>query len=797
MAVLSPPQPNYLLSLLKADCSNKPIAQRCHDLVKAMEDYSPKELQVVFPWLVENVFGSLDGSVVGWNLRFLYSRTHPTDFNTVSEFLDPGGPMMRLVYRLQAEDYKYEFPISYLPGPVRASIQEGVLPDCPLYHNKLHFPLVGMSALSLSFNPFEYYLLNFAIHLIAPRSFPVGHISTSDSAYFILVDRYLNYFLPMEGSVPPAPFISGCGAVSPPAPRAQTVPFTSYTGPHTSLLKRHISHQPSVTTDPAAQEIWRSEMLLQIFVEMWLHHYSLELYQKMQSPQAKEPFTPTEEHVLTVRLLIKHLHSFSCCLSGPETPGPSSSAHPHTNSPLEDFKRLAIPRFVQHKFYVFLQHCFGHWPLDASFRAVLETWLSYLQPWRYASERVAHTHEQADRSVPDKWAPFVQENLLLYTRLFQGFVSRALRTDLVSPRNALMVYRVAKVYSQPNLAELVSEAENLLLEPDHIHPSRQHRAYTPSALGGSFLAPWQSPVPDASFRVKSHVYNLEGQNCDYKPMFGTEMRSLVLKLAQLIALAKQTAKSISKQSAEQTAGAGLLALLGLSGSSLGNAGYCGSDLYDLGPDGIRKTDEYLEKSLEYLCNMFRLNPSQVSQLSSSVGAASEESSQPSLPDCVQGDHGLILTPLGRYQIINGLRRFEIEYQGDPELQPIRSFESSVLVRLLFKLSSAINQRFCGELAALCQRETFVGRLMSWCLVPPERSSKARCSPLTPHSPPQPRVSLRFLASYRTLSSLCLLLLIGYYFNMCPALSLLLLLGGGFLYAAVQTLLTQHRRPHQS
>uniref|UniRef100_A0A4W3IJ72 Sphingomyelin phosphodiesterase 4 n=1 Tax=Callorhinchus milii TaxID=7868 RepID=A0A4W3IJ72_CALMI len=617
------------------------------------------------------------------------------------------------------------------------------------------------------------------------QSFPVGHISTSDSAYFILVDRYLNYFLPMEGSVPPAPFISGCGAVSPPAPRAQTVPFTSYTGPHTSLLKRHISHQPSVTTDPAAQEIWRSEMLLQIFVEMWLHHYSLELYQKMQSPQAKEPFTPTEEHVLTVRLLIKHLHSFSCCLSGPETPGPSSSAHPHTNSPLEDFKRLAIPRFVQHKFYVFLQHCFGHWPLDASFRAVLETWLSYLQPWRYASERVAHTHEQADRSVPDKWAPFVQENLLLYTRLFQGFVSRALRTDLVSPRNALMVYRVAKVYSQPNLAELVSEAENLLLEPDHIHPSRQHRAYTPSALGGSFLAPWQSPVPDASFRVKSHVYNLEGQNCDYKPMFGTEMRSLVLKLAQLIALAKQTAKSISKQSAEQTAGAGLLALLGLSGSSLGNAGYCGSDLYDLGPDGIRKTDEYLEKSLEYLCNMFRLNPSQVSQLSSSVGAASEESSQPSLPDCVQGDHGLILTPLGRYQstdVCNCLSCFTHKIVNHFTVYPVKRFEIST---------------FCGELAALCQRETFVGRLMSWCLVPPERSSKARCSPLTPHSPPQPRVSLRFLASYRTLSSLCLLLLIGYYFNMCPALSLLLLLGGGFLYAAVQTLLTQHRRPHQS
>ena len=33
-------------------------------------------------------------------------------------------------------------------------------------------------------------------------------------------------------------------------------------------------------------------------------------------------------------------------------------------------RRAAVPRFVQQKLYLFLQHCFGHWPLDASFRAV-------------------------------------------------------------------------------------------------------------------------------------------------------------------------------------------------------------------------------------------------------------------------------------------------------------------------------------------------------------------------------------------------------------------------------------------
>lgn len=42
------------------------------------------------------------------------------------------------------------------------------------------------------------------------------------------------------------------------------------------------------------------------------------------------------------------------------------------------------------------------------------------------------------------------------------------------------------------------------------------------------------------------------------------------------------------------------------------------------------------------------------------------------------------------QIISGLRRFEIHYQGDPELQPIRSYENALLVRLFYKISSLVN-----------------------------------------------------------------------------------------------------------
>ncbi|PNI13406.1 SMPD4 isoform 3 [Pan troglodytes] len=790
-------QPSFLLASLKADSINKPFAQQCQDLIKVIEDFPAKELHTIFPWLVESIFGSLDGVLVGWNLSCLQGRVNPVEYSIVMEFLDPGGPMMKLVYKLQAEDCKFDFPVSYLPGPVKASIQECILPDSPLYHNKVQFTPTGGLGLNLALNPFEYYIFFFALSLITQKPLPVSlHVRTSDCAYFILVDRYLSWFLPTEGSVPP-PLSSSPGGTSPsPPPRTPTMPFASYGLHHTSLLKRHISHQRSVNADPASHEIWRSETLLQVFVEMWLHHYSLEMYQKMQSPHTKESFTPTEEHVLVVRLLLKHLHAFANSLK-PEQASPS--AHSHATSPLEEFKRAAVPRFVQQKLYLFLEHCFGHWPLDASFRAVLEMWLSYLQPWRYAPDKQAPGSDSQPRCVSEKWAPFVQENLLMYTKLFVGFLNRALRTDLVSPKHALMVFRVAKVFAQPNLAEMIQKGEQLFLEPELVIPHRQHRLFTAPTFTGSFLSPWPPAVTDASFKVKSHVYSLEGQDCKYTPMFGPEARTLVLRLAQLITQAKHTAKSISDQCAESPAGHSFLSWLGFSSMDT-NGSYTANDLDEMGQDSVRKTDEYLEKALEYLRQIFRLSEAQLRQFTLALGTTQDENGKKQLLDCIVGENGLILTPLGRYQIISGLRRFEIEYQGDPELQPIQSYEIASLVRTLFRLSSAINHRFAGQMAALCSRDDFLGSFCRYHLTEPGLASRHLLSPVGRRQVAGhtrgPRLSLRFLGSYRTLVSLLLAFFVASLFCVGPLPCTLLLTLGYVLYASAMPLLTEQGKLHQ-
>uniref|UniRef100_A0A3B4V1H3 Sphingomyelin phosphodiesterase 4 n=1 Tax=Seriola dumerili TaxID=41447 RepID=A0A3B4V1H3_SERDU len=800
MAAPTLQQPSFLLANLKADATTKPLLQRCQDLVKIIDDYPAKELHLIFPWLVESVFGSLDGIIAGWNLRLLHSRSN--EYNIVMDFLNPSGPMMKLVYKLQAEEYKYEIPVNYLPGPVKACIQEGVLPDCPLFHNKLQFPLSGLLSLNLALNPFEFFMFNFAFCLITPKvSLPESGLSYStDSAYFVLVDTYLKYFLPSEGSVPPSPFSDSRGSVTAPSP---SVTFAGYGVHSPSLLKHHIFHQPSVNADPAAQEIWRSETLLQMFVEIWLHHYSLDMYQKLQSPQVKEPFTPTEEHVLVVRLLVKHLHAFSNSLK-PEQLSSSPSAHSHTHtSPLEEFKRSASSHFSSnilqhklfHKLYLFLQHCFSHWPLDASFRAVLETWLSYIQPWRYTGEKTNPQPDQ-NRTVPEKWESFVQENLLMYTKLFQVFLNRAVRTDLVNAKNALMVFRVAKVFAQPNLADMIQKGEQLFLEPEHVLHHRQPRGYLTPSQGGSYLSSRQKVVTDMVFRVKSHVYALEGQDCQYKQMFGTELRGAVMKLIQIIAQARQTAKRISDHSSEVAANTSFLSWFGLGSSDLNNT-FSGAEPEESG-ECLKKTHEFLDRALENLCQIFKLTQGQLTQLISNLGSSQDDGNSKQLPDCIQGETGLILTDLGRRQIMNGLRRFDIQYQGDPELQPIRSYESALLVRLFYRISSLVNDKFGGHMNALCSRPDFLGRLGRRYLTDHDSSTKLKHSPLSRRGLERnrlPRLSLRPLASYRTMLLLLLLYVFGALMSFGPVSSTVVILAGGLLYGLVMTLFGDKLKTH--
>nr|XP_046200896.1 sphingomyelin phosphodiesterase 4-like [Oncorhynchus gorbuscha] len=98
---------------LKTDWTIKSLPQQCTEMTKYIDDKPVKELCVIFPWMVERVVGSLDGSTVGWSLSSL--QAHSSDYSNVLEFLQPSGPMLKLVYKLQAEDYNFEIQVANLP----------------------------------------------------------------------------------------------------------------------------------------------------------------------------------------------------------------------------------------------------------------------------------------------------------------------------------------------------------------------------------------------------------------------------------------------------------------------------------------------------------------------------------------------------------------------------------------------------------------------------------------------------------------------------------------------------------
>lgn len=85
--------------------------------------------------------------------------------------------------------------------------------------------------------------------------------------------------------------------------------------------------------------------------------------------------------------------------------------------------------------------------------------------------------------------------------------------------------------AKPRLASCFP-GEQLFLEPELVITHRQHRLFSAPTLTGSFLSSWPPAVTDTSFKVKSHVYSLEGQDCKYTPMFGPEVRTLVSESVQ-------------------------------------------------------------------------------------------------------------------------------------------------------------------------------------------------------------------------------------------------------------------------
>lgn len=229
----------------------------------------------------------------------------------------------------------------------------------------------------------------------------------------------------------------------------------------------------SNSRDSIGSAHYKCEITLAIFFETWINHTSNSSQNDIRlSSIVTKSFSITIEHIRVVRILIKHLHYFvnsslhkfldSCSenLIQYNSGGLISS---NLNDPLDEFrKHLWTARYpIQANLFAFFRMIMDRWPNDASFRVPLETWLSYIQPWRYALQRKLGNDPNVENlSDRPEFRKFLNDNIFFYTVIYRQIIERmSKQLNLCYSNNSLLIYRVAKVFAQMPLKVWIKEAE--------------------------------------------------------------------------------------------------------------------------------------------------------------------------------------------------------------------------------------------------------------------------------------------------------------------------------------------------
>lgn len=793
-----------------------PLDKRCAELSLLFHELPLKELQHYLPTVVEHVFGL--GAQPGWGLRGL-AHGRP-GFDAVRHFLGPEGPLLRLVYRLMSDaSLKYDFPSACLPSGVQQSLSTGAVPPfcagrLPTFQGGLVRPS------SLQINAFELYMFHFAYHVVnpsasltgaapgppAPQQHPMlvvdvamgdgqqqqqrsagwvspsGGAGGSEGVYLALVQDYLHYFLPADHENPPdlpgydQPALFAGASPPPSALHYRDLwgsPGPAAVGPvhrhpklESCLIRKEVlaslcapnspsfhqqQHSGGCGASPAglhggsSPNVRVSHCFLEILLEFWLgrqqqqqlsspagamlHHHSF-------SVMAEEWYVPSEFHVLMVRVLVKYLHRFCYSLRLPSDSGGSSLYACPMQCPMDDVRR-AVPQLLRKRLYEFLKQALSCWPLDSSFRLPLETWLSFVQPWRYASPLGRH-HDMgaADGQPVDAcWQGFVQEQLLFYTELLGLLLPRFCRMDLASRRNSFMLHRVAKVFSQPRLFAMIRIAEE---------------GVGGGGNGSSGSGGGLRPVGAA---LRQHVADLEEPNFIYRPLCSDQRRAQVAELVRQAVQAWQAVRRAQRLSGRPAPPGWLSVCVGRLSALVSRAP----------PDEAaerRRTLGHLQAAVQDLCALFQLSP--VPEMWDEPGAPLPQAED-------EGDDATdsgVAAPGGGSIPGGGAASSPLEYQGNPDTEPIRSYEVVFLVRLLHLLACALNARYGAQLVQLYERPGFAGHVARQLLRPPTTYTEVvkRCvgqpAVRRRHALP-PRVCLRLLAHKQLLAYVAAMLLVGH------------------------------------
>ena len=284
------------------------------------------------------------------------------------------------------------------------------------------------------------------------------------------------------------------------------------------------------------------------------------------------------------------------------------------------------------------------------------------------------------------------------------------------------------------------------------------------------------------------LLELEGHSFKYGPVFGNEFRQTVVELLAVSDKAKTAAEEMLKELGESSGGRkeeGMLSKI------LGWLAASGDSQDSQETEDLRKTVHHLTASMAGLQEIFSVAATTPDRGGGGGGArrVTGGPGSPGQPEMVETAQGLVLTPHGRWQVVQGLARPVPRYEGDPDTRPITGQEVVWLVRSLHRASQHLNTQHGELLHRYYHDPSLLGQVARLLLAPPTHfisTTKSICGGPAIRTSQQhrARLSLRTFGNKRTLVYLVLYLLVMWLlgYSTLGAIMVLILLTGSAVLA---------------
>ncbi|XP_034114645.1 sphingomyelin phosphodiesterase 4 [Drosophila albomicans] len=749
MAHSMPPENlnSHILAVL-----NLPLIDKIQQLELLFERCTVRQIQEIFPLIVHSIFG-LNGNILGWGLRTTTMENAPHYFTTLQRFFGVRGVWMHICHRLLNETTKFDIDINLLPRKFIAMLQAGPM----FYADLINIDPLRHQVSTLSLNTFEFYMLHFVLYALQPLHTvnPIAmqiHSERSTSIYQRLTSEYLDNFLPQlpDAAIEPMNFCSSVKAPQQiPAQALQPQRQLRYLKLPSSY--RNGNGQGSVmnagNTSPQSGEsggaggrgyMWRSESVLYFFVDIWLR-YDIEM----------EHHLPSSDFVRGVRTLIKQIHFFA-----------NTARLDHSS--MCALRKVSLS-MVKARIYAFICSLIDRWPLDSSLGVVLELWMSYIQPWRYnlTSTENRTLGVQYEPPIGTCFDGFIIDNLIVYTHIFMQLMPRFERLDYSVYRNAYMLHRLAKTFSQPGLVERLQRFERLHSGNTYGFDSPQRQVNVlnkshNSSANSSYNAQWNPLVSN-----------------NIPKLFSDQMYEQIQSFLFIISMARNSVLSdisaLRREISERQRSEGYIR--NLFKKLLGE---CTQD--ELTLRELSRIPEVLRQCIDSLCRTFNVDAGSLS-MHETLPAESSLPASPSVQNLSFFDSNdcLDLSKVTPHHM--SLNASNMQPTVDPALLPIQSNEIKPLIRLLHQVSESINKKYARKIQGCYARQDYVGKLSRQVLSAPMTEKwfenfEGNVDMFEKQLPA--RINLRGLGSIPNLLLIALALLFGHLFCGGAFVGLLLL-----------------------